>query len=222
MSNEATQATRGRRIHDRIATWVGRPVFWVLFVFTIATYPFIHALTHELPEALPALSEVADFELTDEYNQPFGTKQLKNKMWIVASICTACSDQVEEMGQRLFRVQHRSRGVGKRFRLVAISRDPERDSPRMLEAWAKGLRYSPRMWTLLTGPKTHVETVLANIFQPPAVQSRLPGTLPGLEDRYKVALVDVAGQIRGYFDIRTDEGLETLLTAMRMVINRGY
>ena len=222
MSDNSPKRPLGERVQARVADLVGRPSFWAIFTFTIATYPFIHAFTHELPEPLPALTEVSDFELTDEFGQPYGNAQLKDKMWVVTSICTACADQVQEMGQRLYKVQHRSRGVGKRFRLVTITRDPERDTPRMLQAWGKGLRYSPRMWTLLTGPKTHIETTLDNIFRPPAVNSELPGSLAGLEDRFKVALVDVAGQVRGYFDIRTDEGLEELLSAMRMVVNRGY
>ena len=55
-----------------------------------------------------------------------------------------------------------------------------------------------------------------------SVLSKLPGTRPDLATHYRVALVDVAGQIRGYYDIRTEEGLDELLQSMRMVINRGY
>jgi len=222
MTSGQGQRGLGQRIHDRIADWVGRPGFWVAFVFTIATYPIIHAFTHELPEPLPALSQTGDFELTDEHGEPFGSKQLKYKMWIVASVCTACPDQVEVLGQRLFRVQHRSRGVSKVFKIVAISRDPERDTSKALATWASGLRYSPRMWRLLTGPKAHVESILDDLFETAAVERGLPGTLPGLESRYKVALVDTSSQIRGYYDIRTDEGLEALLTSMRMIVNRGH
>ena len=67
-----------------------------------------------------------------------------------------------------------------------------------------------------------MDTIHDNIFNPPAVQQKLPGSRPELEMRFKVALIDTEGQIRGYFDIRDDEGLEALLGAMRMVINRGY
>ena len=221
-SEQESKRSRGERLQDWVADLVNRPAFWVGFVLLIASYPVIHSLTHALPEPLPALSQVEDFELTDEHGEPFGTKQLQNKMWVVASICTACPDQVEEMGKRLFRIQHRSRGVSKVFRLVSITRDPERDIPKALETWATGLRYSPRMWTLLTGPKAHVDKILRDLFQSAAVDKGLPGTLPGLEARYKVALVDVAGQVRGYYDIRTDDGLAALLSAMRMVVNRGY
>ena len=222
MSGQQTEKPLGERIHDRVADWVMRPAFWVGFVLIIASYPFIHSLTHELPKPLPVLSHVVDFELTNEKGEPYGTKQLTDKMWIVASMCTACPDEVEEMGDRLFKVQHRSRGVGKRFRLLTITRDPERDTPEALQVWGSELRYSPRMWTMLTGPKAHVDTVLSNIFTIPAAGKGLPGALAGTEDRYKVALVDVAGQIRSYYDIRTDEGLEELLGGMRMVVNRGY
>ena len=222
MSNDVPKKSLGDRIQDRVADLVGRPGFWLCFLCIIATYPFYRAFTQVLPKPLPVLSQVADFELSDEYGQPYGTKQVKYKMWVAVSICTACPDQVVEMGKRLFQIQHRSRGVGKRFRLVSITRDPERDTPKTLEAWGKGLRYSPRMWTLLSGPKAHLETIHDNIFNPPAVQQKLPGSRPDLETRFKVALIDTEGQIRGYFDIRDDEGLEALLGAMRMVINRGY
>ena len=143
---------------------MGRPGFWITFVCVIASYPLIHSYTHQLPEPLPALSQVTDFELSNEYGEPYGSKQLKYKMWIVAPMCTACSDQVDVMGERLFRVQHRSRGVKKVFRIVTITRDPERDTPKALETWASKLRYSPRMWTLLTGPKAHVHNILDNIY----------------------------------------------------------
>ncbi len=58
MTDDTQQKTLGARVHDRIAHWVGRPGFWLLFVCIIASYPFIHAFTHELPEPLPVLSTV--------------------------------------------------------------------------------------------------------------------------------------------------------------------
>ena len=222
MSTNASAKPLGTRIHDRVAHAVGRPGFWLCLFAILASYPFYRAFTQELPKPLPVLSQVADFELSDEYGQPYGNKQLKYKMWVAASICTACVDQVPEMGERLFKIQHRSRGVAKRFRLIAFTRDPERDTPKTLETWGKGLRYSPRMWTFLTGPKAHMDKIHDNIFVSPAVEQKLPGTRPELDVRHKVALIDTEGQVRGYFDIRTDEGLEELLKAMRMVINRGF
>lgn len=222
MSSEQAAQSFGERVHDRVADWVGRPGFWLCFVCIIASYPFYRAFTQQLPDAMPVLSRVADFELSDEFGNPYGTKQLKYKMWIAASVCTACPDQVVEMGERLFKIQHRSRGVAKRFRIVALTRDPERDTPKTLETWAKGIRYSPRMWTLLSGPQAHMDTIHKDIFQSAAVEQRLPLTRPDLETRFKVALIDTEGQVRGYFDIRDDEGLDALLLAMRMIINRGY
>ncbi len=123
MSEEQAPMSFGDRVQERVAGMVGRPGFWLVFVCVIASYPFYRAFTQQLPDALPVLTSVADFELSDEFGQPYGTKQLKYKMWIAASVCTACKDQVVELGERLYKVQHRSRGVAKRFRIVAITRD---------------------------------------------------------------------------------------------------
>jgi cytochrome oxidase Cu insertion factor (SCO1/SenC/PrrC family) len=197
-------------------------MFWVLFVMTIGSYPLIHSLTHPLPEPLPAIAVVDPFELKNLKGEPYGMKDLRDLMWVVNMVCTECTDGDAEYGKALFKIQHRSRGVGKRFRAVSITRKPETDDADKLQAYASSLRYSPRMWSFLHGPKDDVEAVITNIFDNQAVRQKVPGTKPEIPLMYRTALVDVNGQIRGYYDVRFPEELERLLLDMRMVINRGY
>ena len=220
--NQMTATTAKRSAHDVLADLVGKPLFWVIFVMVIASYPLIHSLTHPLPEPLPAIAQVAPFELKNLNDEPYGTDNLRDLMWVVNLVCTECADGDEDYGKALFKIQHRSRGVGKRFRAVSITRTPQTDNAEKLQAYASSLRYSPRMWSFLHGPKDDVEAIITNIFDNQAMRQKAPGTRSEIPLIYRTALVDVSGQIRGYYDVRFPEELERLLLDMRMVINRGY
>ena len=44
-----------------------------------------------------------------------------------------------------------------RFRLLEITRDPERDSPQRLSAYAKLFGSDPSVWSFLTGDRRHID-----------------------------------------------------------------
>lgn len=202
----------GSRIQDRAAWLVSRPWFWLASLGLVFSYPFLHSLTHPLPPPIPILHAAPSFELLDQKGEPFGSNHVRGRLWVAARVCTRCPDRDPELEKRLFQVQHRSRNVGKYFRLVAFTLDPANDTPAALQEHAKSLRASDRMWVWVSGPEAELRRALDALFVEP----------DGTAHPHEVALVDLAGNVRRYYDIRTEEGLETLLRDMGLVINRGF
>jgi cytochrome oxidase Cu insertion factor (SCO1/SenC/PrrC family) len=221
MNDDGHTQSFGQRFQARLELLVIRPIFWVGLVTVIGSYPVIHSLTHPLPEPIPILSKVEKFEFLDEKGKAYGFNNLWGQMWVASRICTSCTDVDPDFMKRLFKIQHHSRGVGKRFRLVSFSVDPA-DTPEKLLAHAKAYRYSPRMWSLLTGPQEEMKKTLDNIFEPAPVVHRAPDSGHELDDGSKVALIDVDMNIRRYYDVSSKEGFTLLLRDMGLIVNRGY
>src|SRR4051812_19877858 len=82
--------TFGSRLQNHVAALVGSPWFWILFIGTAATVPFVRAIRTPLPPPLPVLSTVPAFELTDQYGHTFGSDELRGKVWIANAVFTRC------------------------------------------------------------------------------------------------------------------------------------
>jgi len=210
------------RNQSRIEKWVGNPLFWLFFVLIIASYPLIHAAIHPLPEPLPVLGTVTEFELSDEKNRTFNSEILDGLLWVATVTCATCESTDEALGEKLFDIQHRSRNTGKLFRLVSFSVNPAEDTPEALMAHAKSLRYSPRMWSFLTGDSAVVHKTLRAIFGFRSLTG-VKSTVPALESAHHLAaIVDGDMQVRGYYDLRDEDSFEAMLRDMGLVLNRGY
>src|SRR5437762_5488277 len=94
---------------------VAKPVFWVLFVGTIFGLPIVRAMTNPLPPALPLLGAIGDFEMTDQDGQPFGSAELRGRVWVANFIFTRCPTICPLQTEKMYHVQHRSRNLGSAF-----------------------------------------------------------------------------------------------------------
>ncbi len=101
---------------------------------------------------LPVYGSVPDFSLTGRGGRPVEGRDLRGKVWIANFIFTHCSETCPLQGSQMARLQADLAGEGD-VRLVSVTVDPKRDTPKVLARYADRLGALPGRWLFLTGGK---------------------------------------------------------------------
>src|SRR4051794_30058833 len=131
-----TNPTGTRPPEHWFSALVGKPWFWVLAIALIIVGPIGRAFSHRVPPPPTMKIPLPAFELTDERGQPFGTEQLKGRVWVADFVFTSCPTVCPKLTGRMADIQHRSRHLGEAFHLVTFTVDPENDTPERLAEYA--------------------------------------------------------------------------------------
>jgi protein SCO1/2 len=212
----------GTRLQSGLAALVGYRTFWLVFILLGVGIPVARSVRVALPKPLPVMSTVPDFRFTDQNGEPFGSEQLRGRVWVANAIFTRCPSICTVSTQRMAEVQHRGRGLGEHFHLVSFSVDPEHDTPLKLLAYARSHRVSPRMWSFLTGNREELTRTLNEGLKIYMGKAAPPGDdLMDIGHGSHFVLVDSRMRVRGYYDL-TDEGaLDGLLRDAGLLASRG-
>ena len=179
------------------------------------------------PEPLPVHWNVPEFTLLDQQADTLRAADLRGSVWAVNFFFTNCTGVCPLVNARMSRVAEtlREQGVlGREARLVSISVDPARDSPSVLREYAQAFGGAlPREWAFLTGiPGDEMRRLLQRGFRVTVVE---PGAATGDgPDAYQVShsprilLVDRQGRVRGTYDAREPETVETLVQDMALLL----
>lgn len=181
---------------------VGKPWFWILGIALIIAGPLWRAFSHRIPPPPTMKIPLPAFELTDERGQPFGTEQLKGRVWVADFVFTSCPTVCPKLTARMADIQHRSRHLGEAFHLVTFSVDPENDTPERLAAYGAAYHANGARWSFLTGPLDKIEdTVLRGFKIAMGKEPTEPGsTIMSIFHGENLVLVDQGGNIRGYYE----------------------
>src|SRR5688572_186253 len=141
-----------------LARAVGRPSFWIVAVVLLCLAPIAGAIGRgDAPKPPPVLLQLADFELVDQRGIPFGSTQLRGKVWIANFVFTSCPSVCPRLMEKMQRVQHRSKNAGSYVHLVTFTVDPENDTPERMAEFGRRFKASPYRWTLATGSLDAIE-----------------------------------------------------------------
>lgn len=222
------QSIAFQRDYSLVERLVRHWAFWVFFVVLGFGYPIYRSLNRVLPPELPRLYQVPAFSLTNEFNKPFGSKELDGKVYIANFMFTACPTTCPALMEKMQLVQKRIRGVGPKAALVTITVDPEFDTPQVLHKFARSLHANPFIWNFLTGDGAEIKNLLMDGYKVPMGDGKQPiqGMVDGKEVTLfdivhsdKLVLVDHEGWVRGYYS--TDkESLDRLMVDMGLTMNR--
>ena len=140
---------------------------------------------------LPVIGSVPAFQLTDQLGRVFDSSALKGHVWVADFIFTNCEGPCPRMSSHMRSLQGKTdAGV----KLISFTVDPARDTPQVLNDYAKKFAADSNHWLLLTGS---VETL--NMLDQDAFKL---GSIGGeIEHSTRFALVDKKGHIRGYYGI---------------------
>lgn len=211
----------GGFIHRLAYHATGSPLFWVVFVLILSSYPFIRARIANPPEIPKFHGTVPEFQFTDEQGQSFGSKELRGKVWIASFMFTSCSSFCPELIRKLMYVRDKIKNVKWMVNLVSFTVDPLRDTPEVLDRYAKeNLKgfYDKKTWKFLTGPLETIEQVIIDGFKIAIERPEKNPSLFEIAHGERVVLVDQHGRIRGFYTL-DDEGLKRLLFDLSIVAN---
>jgi protein SCO1/2 len=198
---------------------VSSKLFWVLAVTFLFAYPIVKSVKRQLPQELPVLSKVPDFTFTNENGKPYGSQDLKGKVYIANFIFTSCQTSCPNLLGKVQTVQHRIRGVIDRAAIVTFTVDPQNDTPEVLYSKAREMKANPNVWRFLTAPLPETKKLLIEGFKVPMGDKVIAENVMDVAHSNKLVLVDQEGQIRGYYSTEKDD-LNKMMIDIGLTINR--
>ena len=148
---------------------------------------------------LAVIKKAPDFALTTQDAETLHLADLKGKVVLVSFIFTTCNGTCPATTSRMERVQEalKAGGLDGRVRLLSISLDPERDTPKALQAYAQLYDADAANWTFLTGSPGDVKKVLARwgMWVKPTANGQL-------DHPSRIFLLDVKGRIREVYSLK--------------------
>jgi protein SCO1/2 len=161
---------------------------------------------------LPPLGHVGGFSLTDQAGRKVTPETMRGKVWAAAFMFTRCPTVCPRITRRMRELQQAAAKEGVALQLVSFSVDPEHDTPAVLSDYAKKYDADLATWRFLTGDLEVVRKTSEQGFKLAFEGKPTPGAEHfGLMHGSHLVLVDVSGQIRGYYRTSEDERMKQLL-----------
>ncbi len=102
--------------------------------------------------------KISNHKLIDQDGNPFNLRDLFGKPLVVNFIYTSCPHICPTITAHLTEAVKKSKGdFGKRFRVLTIGFDSERDTPQRLKEYGKGFTEDFKGWRFATGDKETIE-----------------------------------------------------------------
>jgi len=150
---------------------------------------------------------VPPFQLINQDGKQFGSANLAGKIWIADFIYSTCPGPCPMISTRMSEMQKPLEKTDVHF--VSFTVDPDKDTPERLREYAAQLHAAPGRWDFLTGPKSQIYDLSVNGFKLAAAARSSENPEPLHSTR--MILVDRHGQIRGYYDAVSADGITKLL-----------
>jgi cytochrome oxidase Cu insertion factor (SCO1/SenC/PrrC family) len=190
-----------------------QPIVWVI-VFGVAS-ALIGLAYFALKDARPAppsapmekFAAVPAFEFTDQTGAPFGSENLKGKIWVANFIFTRCKGPCPLISTRMADLNTKLNKLRDGIVLVSFTVDPDYDTPEVLSKYGELLGANASHWKFLTGPTDAIKDfVVKGLLQPLSTE---PDGTPAHSQRF--VIVDGDGWIRGFQNGEDPEVVQKLM-----------
>ncbi|MGI9442166.1 MAG: SCO family protein, partial [Rubripirellula sp.] len=129
------------------------------------------------------------FELIERNGELVKSEQLLGQPYVVSFFFSTCPSICVQQNQKLKELQEAFKGEGVRF--VAISVDPETDTPEVLTEYAARFGADAEQWLFMTGDLTYIRRIGGEIFRQPVNKQF---------HTERFVLVDPEGKIEGFYN----------------------
>ena len=206
-----TRATQSiRRLF--LSSIVYLPLLLVVLVCDKAPYGLNRFLGPQaIAETLPDYGPVPDFSLTSQQGKPFSRHSLAGSVWIVDFIFTRCSGQCPLMTQTMAGLSQKLAALPD-IRFASISVDPEYDTPKQLQDYARTMHADSARWVFATGSQEAVYRLSREGFHL-GVGEEQPAGMPTHSIRF--GLIDRHSRLRGLYPADDAEAMQRLLRDAR-------
>ena len=183
---------------NRWHRWHGRSLITLAVVSWLAL-----ALSQAVGESadLPKIGPAPAFSLTTQEGARLALQDLRGKVVAVTFIYASCADTCPLLTAKLAGLQARlGTDVGAKVFFVAITVDPERDTPAVLKRYTQAHGVNPAGWAFLTGTPAEIQQVIRHygIY----VKKRPGGEV---DHTFLTSLIDPSGTLRvQYLGVRFD------------------
>ena len=185
-------------------------IYGIVAVFLLITFFFKESNTIE---DLPITGTVPDFEFTDSNGETITREDMEGKVWVADFIFTTCTMACPIMTGNM-NIIHKSFKEDNNVRIVSISVYPEYDTPEILKEYASRYNANTDKWHFLTGPEESVKNIIKTGFK-----------IGDYEDiifhSEKFALVDISGNIRGYYSGMKTEDMSKLKKDIKKLLKES-
>ncbi|MCD0458419.1 SCO family protein [Roseiconus lacunae] len=159
------------------------------------------------PQTTPIPGLLTEFELTERSGETVRSEDLKGQPYIVSFFFTTCPSICPQQNQKLKTLADKYKGKGIKF--LAISVDPETDTPEVLREYAARFNADADQWLFLTGDLLYIRRIAGDIFQQPVNK--------GFHTE-RFVLVDAEGNIEGFYSWPEPKQMEKLEQAIEEMI----
>lgn len=140
---------------------------------------------------VPAEKELTEFEFVDQLAKPFGTTELKGKVWLGSFFFSDCPSICPQQNAEIAKLHKRF--MDEDVMIVNITVTPDKDPPHKLWKYANRFDANHDRWKFLTGKSIdYVRQVGLDIF-----------TLPAADETHTsdVAVFDRQGKMHGSYNV---------------------
>ena len=200
------------------------PVLIIVFLKTMTTNSYDIPIYYETGVDNPLMEcdfveneqhRIPSFDFTNQYNEKWGSEDMKGKVTVVDFFFTSCPSICPVMSTEMERVNDVFRDVDD-VQIYSISIDPEYDTPEVLMEYATLHQATKDKWHFLTGDKDVTYDLARCGFILPAMDG---GDVPDdFVHSDKFVLVDEEGRIRGYYSGTNREELDRLILEIKILL----
>lgn len=171
--------------------------------------------------ALPVISQVADFNLTNQAGNLVTLKDLKGSVWVADIIFTRCAGPCPRMTRQMSQLQD-ALPNDSTAKLVTLTTDPKYDTPEVMRAYGRKFGADEGRWMFLTGDPREISRLAVDSLKLTAIEKK-PQEQESPEDLFIhstiFVVVDKQGRLRRV--VETDESIapaevrQTLLATVK-------
>lgn len=168
-------------------------------------------------DRLPVMAQLdRPLEGINHRGEEVSFQDLRGKVWVIAYADTFSPAGSEPLIMRLKALQDEFAGE-EDFHLVALSKDPDKDTPERMLQWGKVRGLGEGNWWFMTGVPKKIRTYVGKYFKlyvTPRTDPHEIATYGPWETDHRLSLVDQAGAIRAQYEVldaRVGEGHEKQL-----------
>ena len=220
MTDQPSPSERRYRLAVRIAAIIPLILIGLLFALRWAA---------GRAQTLPVLWSTPAFNLIDQDSIPFGSSELRGRIWLASFVYTNCPDVCPMVTARMAALRDSLQAQGRLgdVRLLSITVDPLRDSPAVLREYATKFRAAKPDWVFLTGPLDTIVPLVNQGFRLSALHPYASAhdsmSAHAHEADYvvshsdRIVLIDRESRVRGTYESTDPKALERLREDLRRI-----